>query len=233
MSQGGYVNTGDISKEDRARFTRNLLRWAAQNYRPFEWRRETDPYRVLLAEILLQRTQTAQVASNLQAVVHSFPTVAELASASEFDIASAIRPFGLTKRARTLSVLGKTICSEFAGEVPSEVALLQSLPGVGRYVASAVGCFAFKQAVPVVDANVIRVLSRYFELASQKKRARDDPALWEFVATLVPKRRAREFNWGLLDLAGLVCKQRSPKCSFCPLVRQCAWPIQHGNTRKG
>lgn len=221
--QRGCVNTEGISTRRRARFTRDVLRWTTQNYRPFGWRRETDPYRVLLAEILLQRTQAVQVASNLQAVLQRFPTVDDLAGTSEEEIAAAIQPFGLAKRGKALSLLAKTICSDFAGSIPREPALLQSLPGIGRYISSAVACFAYGHAVPVVDANVIRVLCRYFGLSPQKSRAREDLALWRFAAVLIPKRKAQEFNWGLIDFAALVCKPRKPDCPVCPMRDQCVW----------
>ena len=218
------------SRHERTWFRKAISVWARRGMRDFPWRDSRDPYEILLAEVLLQRTQARQVAASFNSIIQRYPTIKALHSASPHDIAEAIRPLGLSKRAVTIAQMAGALTFDFDGEVPSEPKLLSRLPGVGRYVASAVACFAFGTREAIVDANIIRVISRYFGWTSTKARPRDDDTVWSFVETLLPSRSVRDFNWALIDFAALVCKPRSPECPACPLRTRCKWATARANT---
>jgi len=217
MGKGGAT----LAAADKAHFRRTLLRWYARNGRRFAWRETHDSYEILLAEVLLQRTQAPQVGANYGRVLAAFPTPEALGRAQLSQVREALKPFGLAKRAPTLWEMGSHLSDRFAGGVPLAVADLMSLPGVGRYIASATACFAGGVRTPVVDTNVIRIMSRYFGIESERRRPRDDPWLWRLAESLLPRQRFIDFNRALIDFAAIQCKARKPDCPSCPLLRRC------------
>jgi len=132
-----------------------------------------------------------------------------------------IQPLGLSYKANRLKFTADIIVKKFGGVIPDDEEKLLELPGVGRYIASAVQVFAFGKPKAVLDTNVIRVHKRVFGIQSQKNRSRDDPYLWNFAQLLVPISRAKEYNWGLIDYGALVCKSSSPACGECVLQEMC------------
>lgn len=202
-------------------FARSLLAWYSLKGRSFPWRTTADPYRVLVAEIFLQKTQASQVLPIYRRFLRRFPTPKRLARASRKDILAEVWSLGLPARAAQLQRLARTLAVRFGGRVPCSEAELLSLEGVGRYTANAVLCFALSQRRAVVDANVIRVLSRYFALTSRRTRPREDRVLWATAERLVPKTRFRDYNWAIFDFAALICQARTPKCGECFLRRGC------------
>lgn len=218
-------------KRRNRQFQKALLRWHEHNERFFPWREAGDPWAVMVAEILLQRTQSAQVEPTYRDFMNRYPTSESLAAASLEAVEKALRPLGLRKRARLLKAIAGQILEKYKGQVPGDYGSLIDLPGVGRYVANAVLCFGFKDEVAIVDSNVLRVLERYFGLRASRSRARDDPAVWGFAATLIPRGKAREFNLALLDFEALVCTPRDPRCRQCPLGGDC--PYHHRELAAG
>ena len=210
-----------IARDEGAYFRRTLLRWYGLNARQFPWRETDDPYLILLSEVLLQRTQAPQVKGNYQTIAVALPTPRALAKAPLAAIQESLRPLGLAKRAVTLKRMGEELLARYGGRVPSGIADLMSLPGVGRYIATATAAFAAGSRVAVVDANVIRLLSRFFGVSWAKKRPRDDPTVWRLAESLLPRSRAAVYNRALIDFAALVCRPRSPHCPDCPLRRKC------------
>jgi len=210
-----------IARDEGAYFRRTLLRWYRFSARHFPWRETDDPYLILLSEVLLQRTQAPQVKDNYKTIAAALPTPSALAKAPLAAIEEALGPLGLAKRAVTLKRMGEELVARHEGGVPSGVSDLMSLPGVGRYIAAATAVFAAGSRVAVVDANVIRVLSRFFGVSSDKKRPRDDPMVWRLAQSLLPRSRAADYNWALIDFAALVCRARAPLCAECPLRRRC------------
>jgi len=164
--------------------------------------------------------------------VNTFPKPQELAEASLESIAEIIKPLGLGKRASGLKRLGKQLTHDYDGRVPDNKADLLKLFGVGNYIANAVLCHAYGVDLPTVDANFGRVLSRFFALKF-KKPAQKDRKLWSFAETIFASanKPARELNFAIIDLSGLICTPRNPKCSMCPLAQHCAYAteltIQH------
>ena len=154
------------SREKTNDYVSVLLNWRKKNERKFAWRREDNPFHILIAEIMLQRTGARQVEPVYAEFVAKYPSVSDLANAPLEDIVKCLRPLGLKYRAIRLKQLAKTLEKEFGGNVPKNERVLLGLPGVGKYVANAVQCFAFKKDVPIVDANVLRILKRVFSVNS-------------------------------------------------------------------
>jgi A/G-specific adenine glycosylase len=196
------------------------MTWGRRNRRSFPWRETDDPFRVLVAEVLLQRSRGTTVAGVYERMFARWPDAESLARAREPSIASVIRPLGLVGRAATLRSLAQEVVRR--GEVPSDVDDLRSLPGVGSYAAGATAAVAFGRAVHVVDGVTARVYRRYFGLEGDLP-ASNDRELWKVVEDATPSKGVKEWNWAVLDLAASVCLPQIPRCERCPLRAHCAW----------
>lgn len=192
---------------------RAILQWYRHHGRKLPWRRTKDPFRILVSEVMLQQTQVSRVLQKYPPFLRRFPTLSRLARASQADVLRAWQGMGYNNRAVRLHRLAKKVKKEFNGSLPGAINDLQSLPGVGRYTAHAVACFAFHQHVPVVDTNIARVLSRLLP------RQRAD--LWSLAERLLPNRKAYDWNQALMDLGATVCTASNPRCGQCPLSRSC------------
>ena len=207
-------------------FQHCILSWHTANSRHYPWRETPDPYRVLIAEMLLQQTDAPKVVPVYSAFVERFPTIACLAQSDIAEVAELLAPLGLNYRAQRLMSIAQRILADFRGQVPSSEAQLLRLPGVGRYIARSVCAAAFGQHKGVLDTNIIRILSRCFGIRSSRARAREDSELWDLLNRLVPPRTIAapsHWNWALLDFAASVCTHFSPDCSCCPVAnsRRC------------
>lgn len=210
---------------DTVRYFRSRLsRWASTSLRELPWRKTSDPFRILVAEVLLQKTTAAQVVEPWREIVGRYPSPEAMARADLRWLRDVVAPIGLPARAARLKAAAQTLVREYGGMVPRERKDLASLPGLGPYAAAAVACFAFGQPVPLVDSNIIRILGRFFGLSSPAARPRSDPRVWRFAATLVPKNSPGSYHRALIDLGGLICTARKPKCGICPLKARCAFP---------
>jgi A/G-specific adenine glycosylase len=202
-----------------------MLRWGEDHRRSFPWRETDDPFRILVAEVLLQRSRGKTVATVYERFFTRWPTAEALSRARVDSIAAVIRPLGLVRRAATLKALASEVVRR--GEVPDALAELLELPGVGKYAASATLAVAFRERAPVVDGVTARVYRRYFGSDSSAP-ATSDGVLWQLVARVTPRQRIREWNWAVLDLAASVCLPRIPRCEECPLRTRCAWSLRVG-----
>jgi A/G-specific adenine glycosylase len=201
-------------------FWRALSAWGRANRRSFPWREMEDPWCVLVAEVLLQRSRGKTVANVYEELFRRWPDALALSRAREHSIADVIRPLGLLRRAGTLRAMAREVVR--LGGVPGELDSLVSLPGVGRYAASTTLVVAFGKPVPVVDGVSARVYRRYLGLTSDLPAA-SDPLLWDQVARATPPKASKEWNWAVLDLAAEVCLPARPRCSECPLAARCAF----------
>lgn len=192
---------------------RAILQWYRHHGRKLPWRRTKDPFRILVSEVMLQQTQVSRVLQKYPPFLRRFPTLSRLALASQADVLRAWQGMGYNNRAVRLHLLAKKVRKEFNGRLPGAITDLQSLPGVGRYTAHAVACFAFHQHVPVVDTNIARVLSRLLP------RQRAD--LWSLAEHVLPNGKAYDWNQALMDLGATVCTASNPRCDLCPLSRSC------------
>jgi A/G-specific adenine glycosylase len=203
-------------------FVNSLLMWYRKNSLSFPWRKTKDPYKILIAEILLRKTTRNQVKRIYEKFIKLYPNPYKLASSDVKTLENVLSPLGMQKqRARMLKRLAKEIVKIWKGEISKKREELLKLPGVGPYTANAVVCLAYGEDVPLVDTNVIRVISRVFGIKSKKRRIRNDPLIWSFVENLIPKGRGRDFNLALIDFANQICTHKSPRCNICPLKVIC------------
>jgi A/G-specific adenine glycosylase len=225
------VNPPDF---DRSAFSGLLLRWYRNHQRDLPWRRrQTDPYAVWVSEIMLQQTQVATVIPYYERWMERFPTVGALAGASLEEVLRLWSGLGYYARARNLHRAAQKVVAEHAGQIPSDPKQLAALPGIGRYTAGAILSIAYNQPAPIVDANVIRVLSRVFALEGDPKSGPAQTRLWHLAEELIPEGAAREFNQALMELGALICSPLDPACERCPVLPFCragnspdptAWP---------
>ncbi|MDB5034662.1 MAG: HhH-GPD family protein [Chlorobi bacterium] len=210
-----------------------LPEWFAIEGRSFPWRSIEramsrkgdeiihDPYMILVSEVMLQQTQTARVVEKLPEFLALFPTVEALASASRGDLIRAWRGMGYNRRALRLQEAAVEIVRRHHGIFPRTVAGLESLPGIGRYTASAVACFAFGADVPVVDVNIHRVYSRMFFRLITAEMTMPAVTIERLATTIVPPGDAYRWHQALMDFGATICTARRPACSRCPLNDIC------------
>ncbi|WP_029431010.1 A/G-specific adenine glycosylase [Blastococcus sp. URHD0036] len=203
-----------------------LVDWFAGAARDLPWRRpDTDPWAVLVSEVMLQQTPVARVEPVWRAWMARWPTAADLAGASPADVIRAWGKLGYPRRALRLRETAVALVERHDGSVPADVTALEALPGVGTYTARAVACFGHGQPQPVVDTNVRRVVARLVHGRAEALPAR--VADLADVAALAPAdpTRAVRFSVAAMELGALVCVARSPRCDACPVRRSCAWRL--------
>lgn len=224
MDNSGEV-TPEFFQQDIHQLQNALLSWFELNKRDFPWRKNREPFAILVAEKLLQQTSVRDpVVHAYQILLETYPTPAALASADIAHITNLIAPLGFHFRARELIVLARAITDDFDGEVPRTLEKLKSLPGVGEYAARAVLSFAYGDDVAVVDTNVARFLHRVFALTKpiSANPARDKKMI-ALASNLLPPGKSRDFNLAILDLCAQICRPRRPICEVCPINSLCAY----------
>ncbi len=198
-----------------------LLPWYGQNARDLPWRHTTDPYRVLVSEIMLQQTRVEAVRGYYARFLEAFPTVEALANAEEGRVLKLWEGLGYYSRARNLQKAARVIAGEMGGAFPTTAEQLAKLPGVGPYTAGAVASICFGAPAPAVDGNVLRVLARM----TAEPRAVDLPAVKKEMETrlrtVYPAGRCGEFTQALMELGACVCTPKSPACPGCPAAALC------------
>lgn len=209
------------AKSMKNRVQGSIVRWFDTYGRDLPWRTTSDPYEVLIAEMLLRRTTATAVARVYPAFIKRFERPQLLARARIRTIASMIDTLGLQNlRAQHLQQTAVRIVKEFKGSIPDTMEGLADLPGVGAYVASAVLNFAFHRPSPLVDGNTIHLLSRLFEL---EFAGPTDRSAWDFIGSFELGERNNAFYWGIIDIVAMVCLRRAPRCEVCPLQELCTW----------
>lgn len=205
-----------------------MLAWYDSHGRAFPWRRPSaSTYRKIVAEILLQRTRAETVSTFFPAFASRFPSWKRLSQATEEDLRAFLQPLGLwRRRADTLQKLALEI-NRRRGRFPRTRDELQSLPGIGQYVANAVLVQVHGEPAPLLDGGMARVLERYFG-ARELVDIRHDPYLQDLSHRVVDHERPVEISWALLDLGAMICTPRKPRCDLCPVRRGCRWAVEHG-----
>ena len=199
--------------------------WFLTNQRDLPWRRTGfGAWGILVSEIMLQQTPVARVIPRLEQWLERWPTPAALAASPPGDAVRAWQRLGYPRRALRLHAAAVTITERHGGEVPSDVAQLLALPGIGDYTARAVAVFAFGLRHPVVDTNVRRVIARAVlgQAEAGPPSTRRDLASMEALLPDEPP-AARIFSAALMELGAIVCTARAPRCEACPLADRCAW----------
>jgi A/G-specific adenine glycosylase len=197
------------------RFERRLLCWYDASARDLPWRRDRDPYRVWLSEVMLQQTRVAAVIEHYHRFLERFPTVEKLARARVASVLAMWSGLGYYRRARMLHAASRKIVHELGGKFPASSAEWRALPGIGRYTAAAVASIVFDEPAAAVDGNVERVLARLLgkELGEEQ--------LWKTAQLLVSRQRPGDSNQAIMELGATVCLPRQPKCLQCPVVELC------------
>lgn len=209
------------NRDKGPRLRRRITVWYKTNRRELQWRTSTDPYEILVSEIMLQQTQVARVREKLPVFLKSFPDIYTLASARCADVLRAWRGMGYNNRAVHLHELARRVVAEQGGELPRDVDSLLKLPGIGRYTAHAVACFAFRRRVPVVDVNIRRVITRLYHRTPIGEPYGPIGEIRSRAEALLPK-NASDWNQALMDLGATICTARSPRCRSCPVTDYCA-----------
>lgn len=199
---------------------RNITRWYRKHRRELEWRKTTEPYEILVSEIMLQQTQVSRVQEKLPMFLRKFPTMKKLARASTADVIRAWQGMGYNNRAVRLRELAKQIMAKHKGNLPADISHFLELPGIGPYTAHAVACFAFRRNVPVVDVNIQRVLSRVLWKMNDLPETRSEKEIWQIAEKILP-RDAYTWNQALMDLGAVICTARRPLCDLCPVKAVC------------
>ena len=206
---------------DRRRFRRRLLHWYRQHGRDLPWRKTSDPYHILVSEIMLQQTQVDRVLPKYAEWLDRYPTLHALAAAPEQDVAASWYPLGYNIRPRRLQTIAREAVERYGGQLPADEATLRSFKGIGAYTAGAIRSFAFRERAAILDTNVARVLFRVFIGRGDPKSHAMKKHLWKVSEALVPRAEVFDFNQALMDLGAMVCVARHPRCLVCPMAKGC------------
>jgi A/G-specific adenine glycosylase len=198
-----------------------LLDWYKENSRDLPWRQTSDPYAIWVSEVMLQQTRVETVIPYYQRWLEEFPTLEDLADAEEDQVLKIWEGLGYYSRARNLLSAARIIVEKHAGKLPGDLAALQELPGIGRYTAGAVLSIAFNQPAPILDGNLRRVFTRYFDIKTPIQTAETEKTLWDIAEKLLPITEPGDFNQALMELGALVCVPKIPLCDQCPLAQDC------------
>lgn len=175
----------------------------------------------MVSEVMLQQTQVGRVSEKYPVFLRRFPSLGSLAAAPAADVIVAWQGLGYNRRAVRLRDLARAVRERHGGALPSDTARLEELPGLGRYTAGAVACFAFGRRVPVVDVNIRRVLSRIFFRLERAHELKDARTIWQLSGDILPRDAVR-WNQSLMDLGSLICTAAAPECGTCPVGALCA-----------
>src|SRR5580658_1232511 len=204
------------------RIARKWIRWFNAHARDLPWRRTRDPYAVWISEIMLQQTQVKTVIPYFERWMLAFPTLADFARARPERVLKLWEGLGYYRRVRLAHAAARLIMAQHAGRFPEKFDDVLALPGVGRYTAGAICSIAFNQPTPILDGNVIRVLSRLLGIAGDPRSKTVNTKFWRAAEEMVcasgdPSR----LNQGMMELGALICLPRQPKRTSCPLRHDC------------
>ena len=203
-------------------FNSDLIQWYSFHKRPLPWRETKDPYRIWLSEIILQQTQIKQGLPYYLKFTANYPTVFDLAKASEDEVLKHWQGLGYYSRARNLHKTAKYVAEELNGVFPKTYKELLTLKGVGDYTASAIASICYEEPVAVVDGNVYRVLSRCFGVDTPINSNEGVKQFKRLAMSLLPKNNIGDYNQALMEFGAKQCKPKSPDCSNCPVDSECA-----------
>lgn len=211
-----------------------LLEWFSENARDLPWRKTCDPYAIWISEIMLQQTQVKTVIPYWERWMRELPTLQALSAEQPDKILKLWEGLGYYTRARNLQKAAQLVCENFGGKFPKNFHEIIALPGIGRYTAGAISSIAFKQPSPILDGNVIRVLTRIFGISGNPRDKIINEQLWRLASDLVSLARKKTspksispdsncsfLNQSLMELGALICTPRSPKCAECPAKKMC------------
>lgn len=230
QAESTTVTNGDTelpSAEAFKTIRRLIIDWQREHGRHhLPWQQSPRPYQVLISEVMLQQTQVTTVIPYFQRWLQKFPDFAALAQAPLDDVLAQWQGLGYYARARNLHKAAKYVVAEYGTELPSQLAQLREIPGIGPYTAGAIANFAFDQPAPIVDGNVKRLFARLFRIPGHVGLGSFERAAWRYAEALTPTKsapgEARALAQGLLDIGATLCKPKQPQCDACPLQSQCS-----------
>ncbi|MFI4919440.1 MAG: A/G-specific adenine glycosylase [Legionellales bacterium] len=203
-------------------FSTPLLTWFDSHGRKdLPWQLPRDPYRVWISEIMLQQTQVQTVITYFNRFITRFPTVVDLAGASEDEVLSLWSGLGYYSRARNLHHTSKIIAERHQGILPNNLNLLMDFPGIGPSTAAAIMSQAFNQPTAILDGNVKRVLSRFFMIKGWPEQSDVKKTFWAHADICMPKQRCADYTQAIMDLGATCCTLKNPNCSHCPVQNNC------------
>ena len=198
-----------------------LKAWYQKSYRKMPWRTTRDPYKIWVSEIMLQQTQVKTVTGYYLKFIERFPDIRVLANAEPAHVMKAWEGMGYYARARNLHTAAQQIQDRFDGEIPDNFEALNSLPGIGRTTAGAILSIAFHKRFPILDGNVIRVLTRVFKIEGDVTQTETKKRLWSLSENILPRKNVNIYNQALMELGATVCLPRHPLCPLCPVGNYC------------
>ncbi len=202
-------------------FSNLLVQWYLQNKRDLPWRNTQNPYPIWLSEIMLQQTRVVQGLPYFLSFMNAFPTVFDLAKADEEQVLKLWQGLGYYSRARNLHKAAQYVAFQCNGVFPKSYIELLKLKGIGEYTAAAIASFSYNEAVPVVDGNVFRVLSRYFNIETDIAAASAKKEFAALAFELMPKNDPAIFNQAIMEFGALQCVPKNPNCEICPMNNSC------------
>jgi A/G-specific adenine glycosylase len=210
-----------ISPQTLVAFQTRLLGWFRRHRRDLPWRTSCDPYRIWLAEVMLQQTRIAAVLPYYDRFLSRFPSVESLARACEEQVLGLWSGLGYYSRARNLHRAAKAIVAQHNGQFPRDLEAALQLPGIGRYTAAAVLSIAYKVPIAALDGNVVRVLARIGATRGDLRAPRSRRQLAKWARTLLAQRSPGDWNQALMELGETICTPKNPRCNVCPAARLC------------
>ncbi|MBY8980588.1 MAG: hypothetical protein KGD72_09370 [Candidatus Lokiarchaeota archaeon] len=209
-------------KESKYTLIRNiLLKWYDDNKRDYPWRKSNDLYKILVTEILLQKTIALNVSNIYNPFFKKYKDFSSINNANISDLQPTIKVLGLSnKRAQTLKDLSQIIVTKHNGEIPRDTNKLKEVNGIADYVSNAFGCFGLNNRTLFFDVNIKRVIMRVFE-PQDSKFNRD--SMYSHLDKLLPKMEFKYTYWAILDFGALICSKNKPKCSICPITKHCLY----------
>jgi A/G-specific adenine glycosylase len=201
--------------------SQSLIKWYNSKKRDLPWRKTNDPYRIWLSEIILQQTRVVQGLKYYNRFIESFPKIENLASASEEEVLKLWQGLGYYSRARNLHFTANEIVQKYEGKFPDNFKDLKKLKGIGEYTASAIASFCFNLPYPVIDGNVIRVITRLFNIQNPIEEANTKSEIKEALHEIFDKNNPGTFNQAIMEFGALQCTPKSPNCLDCSLNNFC------------
>ena len=210
------------SDRDITSFRRVIMRWFDKHGRDFPWRRSEDPFKLLIAEMMLRRTRADQVKEVYTKFFERYHDMKAIANASKEELEEILYPLGLKWRSPAFQLVAKETTEKYNAGVPTTREELKKLPGVGEYIAGAVLSIAYGKKEWIVDSNIVRLFKRYFGIKTSKEGRRDKHVV-EIARSYASGRNPRKANLAILDFTALICTPRNPKHDECPLRKDCRY----------
>ncbi len=216
--------TSVINHTRMSQIRNKIIKWYKSNGRRFPWRETSNPYEIVIAEMMLRRTTAAAVSRVYPEFIKKYPDIESLSFADEHEIKQTVQSLGLqNQRSKHLQGMARYLLKEFNGDITTAKKDLLSLPGVGRYVASAVRSFAFGESTHMVDGNIVHLLQRILGLSFSGANDKD---AWTTMKELGSPHQDKRLYWGIIDLVAITCLRTKPRCSECPLEQLCEFNLR-------